>query len=197
MFKSIFITGLGGQGIVTLANMITEHASESGLRVSLFNSKGMAQRGGRVTSEIRMTSDPELEFGARISDSCTDILIGLEIGEAINSASYLKDKGIAILIDYAFVPTTMLLKKQLYPSLEQAREIFSQKTQSFFIIEHAVQPYNMFLLGVIASVVPSLDREFKHLSQASIEKTIAGKLHKGVEDNLKAFAQGYDYGNQL
>ena len=78
MMQSIFMTGLGGQGIITLANLISGQASEKGLKVSLFNAKGMAQRGGRVTSEIRMSDDPGLEFGARISAGTADILIGME-----------------------------------------------------------------------------------------------------------------------
>ena len=62
MMQSIFMTGLGGQGIITLANLISGQATKEGLKVTLFNAKGMAQRGGRVTSEIRMSDDPQAAF---------------------------------------------------------------------------------------------------------------------------------------
>ena len=111
MFLSLFITGLGGQGIITVADLISQRASEHGLKTSLFNAKGMAQRGGRVTSEIRLTDDHELDFGARISTGRADMLIGMEIGETINSLAFLKPGGTAILLDYASVPAGMVLKR--------------------------------------------------------------------------------------
>ena len=78
MMQSIFMTGLGGQGIITLANLISEQATDKGLRVTLFKAKGMAQRGGRVTSEIRLSDDPQAAFGARISAGKADIRVPCE-----------------------------------------------------------------------------------------------------------------------
>ncbi|HEB11427.1 MAG TPA: indolepyruvate ferredoxin oxidoreductase, partial [Spirochaetales bacterium] len=40
MFKSMFVTGLGGQGVITFARLMAGYASNQGLKVSLFNSKG-------------------------------------------------------------------------------------------------------------------------------------------------------------
>ena len=67
MLTSIFVTGLGGQGVVTFARLLTGYLIEQGLKTSLFNATGMAQRGGRVTSEIRISSDPELQSGGTVA----------------------------------------------------------------------------------------------------------------------------------
>jgi indolepyruvate ferredoxin oxidoreductase beta subunit len=195
MFQSIFMTGLGGQGIITLANLISGHASENGLKATLFNAKGMAQRGGRVTSEIRLTDDPKLEFGARIS--AADILIGMEIGETINSLSFLKEGGAAILLNYAFVPTTMILKKESYPSFEQLMKLYSGKTRDLFTVAEAKHPYNMFLLGVFTAVAPAINRELSFYSKQSMEEGITKKFKRGLEENLQTFNGGYAYGRSL
>ena len=194
MVKSIFITGLGGQGIVTLANLIAEQASESGLKVSLFNARGMAQRGGRVTSEIRMTGDPKLDFGARISAGGADILMGMEVGETINSLSFLKEDGIAVLLNDSYIPTEMILKKKPYPSFEQAKALFYSRTKSVYAIDEPVAPYNIFLLGVFISVVPAISDDLKLYSRETMEKAIARKLKRGIEENLNTFRLGYEYG---
>jgi indolepyruvate ferredoxin oxidoreductase beta subunit len=197
MLLSIFMTGLGGQGIITLANLISAQAAGQGLKTTLFNAKGMAQRGGRVTSEIRMSDDAEPEFGARISAGRADILIGMEIGETINSLSYLKEGGAAILLDYAFVPTTMLLKKEPYPTFQQLKELYARKTDRVFPVQGARQPYNMFLLGVFAAVAADIDAALSFFSREAVEEAITAKLKRGLEGNLRTFGEGVDHGRSL
>jgi indolepyruvate ferredoxin oxidoreductase beta subunit len=197
MVQSIFVAGLGGQGIITLANLIAEQASEKGFKVSLFNAKGMAQRGGRVSSEIRLSDDSELAFGARISVGKADVLIGMEIGETINSLSLLKEGGTAILLNYAFIPTTMILKKEAYPSFEQLTQLCRQKTNGLFAVAEAKQPHNMFLLGVFTAVTPAVVPEFSFYSKRGMEESITGKLKRGLQKNLQAFHGGYVYGQSL
>jgi indolepyruvate ferredoxin oxidoreductase beta subunit len=197
MMQSVFLTGLGGQGIITLANLISARASESGLKVTLFNAKGMAQRGGRVTSELRLSDEPELNFGARISAGKADILIGMEIGETINSLSFLKSGGAVIALDYAFMPTTMMLKKEPYPTFGQLTELYAQKTDRIFAVTDARHPYNMFLLGVFSAVAPEIAPGLSFLDRASVERGIAEKLKRGLHENLETFNGGYDYGRSL
>jgi Pyruvate/2-oxoacid:ferredoxin oxidoreductase gamma subunit len=197
MMQSIFMTGLGGQGIITLANLIAGQASDRGLKVTLFNAKGMAQRGGRVTSEIRLSDDPQVPFGARISTGKADILIGMEIGETINSLSYLKEGGAAVLLDHAFVPTTMVLKKEPYPSFGRLVELFSQKTDRVFAVTGAGQPYNMFLLGVFSAIAPEISPGLSFLSKESAEQAVSGKLKRGLQHNLETLKRGYDHGRSL
>jgi len=197
MMQSIFMTGLGGQGIITLANLISGQISEKGLKVTLFNAKGMAQRGGRVTSEIRLSDEPAREFGARISSGIADILIGMEIGEAINSLSYLKEGGAAILLDHASVPATMMLKKEPYPTFGQLTELCAQKTDRIFAVSEARHPHNMFLLGVFTATAPDITAELSFFSKENIEQSITRKLKRGLEENLEAFNRGYEYGRSL
>ncbi len=197
MFKSIFVTGLGGQGVITFAKLIAGYASDQGLKVSLFNSKGMAQRGGRVTSEIRISSDHNFVYGARLSAGGADILIGMEIGEAVNSLSFLKTGGLVLLINHAFVPTSMILRKETYPSIDQVREVFSQKTDRFFGVAEPKHPYNVFLLGVLGAILESLPEALPGFTCKGLEQTIKLSLKRDLEENLRVFQEGCVYGVQL
>ncbi len=197
MFKSIFVTGLGGQGVITFARLIAGYASNQGLKVSLFNSRGMAQRGGRVTSEIRISSDQDSVYGARLSAGGADLLIGMEIGEAVNSLSFLKTGGLVLLIDYAFVPASMILRKETYPSFDQVREIFSQKTDHFFAVAEPKHPHNVFLLGVLGAILESVPEALPGFTCSGLEQTINLSLKRDIEENLRVFQEGCVYGEQL
>ncbi len=197
MFKSIFVTGLGGQGVITFARLIAGYASNQGLKVSLFNSKGMAQRGGRVTSEIRMSSDHDTVYGARLSAGGADLLIGMEIGEAVNSLSFLKTGGLVLLLDYAFVPASMILKKETYPSFDQIREVFSQKTNCFFGVAEPKHPYNVYLLGVLGAILEHVPEALPGFTCKGLEQTVRWSLKQDLEENLRVFQEGCIYGGKL
>ena len=197
MFKSIFVTGLGGQGVITFAKLIAGYASDQGLKVSLFNSKGMAQRGGRVTSEIRISSDHNSVYGARLSAGGADLLVGMEIGEAVNSLSFLKTGGLVLLINYAFVPTSMILRKETYPGFDQVLEVFSQKTDRFFGVAEPKHPYNVYLLGILGAILESIPDALPGFTCKGLEQTVKLSLKRDLEENLRVFQEGCVYGGQL
>jgi indolepyruvate ferredoxin oxidoreductase beta subunit len=196
MFKSIFITGLGGQGVVTFAKLLAASASEQNLKVSLFNSKGMAQRGGRVTSEIRISSDYDFMYGSRLSGGGADILIGMEIGEAVNSYPFLKKGGLVILLDHAFIPTTMILQKEEYPRIDQILKVFAKKTDLSFGVLQARSPHNIFLLGFLSSILEEMPEILPGFTREKLENTIRTNLKRNLEENLDTFQEGYVYGRQ-
>jgi indolepyruvate ferredoxin oxidoreductase beta subunit len=196
MLKSIHVTGLGGQGILTFSKLLANYVTGQGYKVSLFHAKGMAQRGGRVTSEIRISSDRQQEFGPRIARDAADIVVGLEIGEAINSFSFLKQGGMALIHDYASVPSRMILEKDPYPSAQQARDVYKRKTDQVFIIEQVSGMTNIYFLGLFCSLTANLD-DFPTLEANGLEETIKKRLSRAIEANLDAFRRGYEYGTSV
>ena len=50
----IYLVGVGGQGVLTIGEIITEAAFRAGLPVNFYPTKGMAQRGGFVKAQLRM-----------------------------------------------------------------------------------------------------------------------------------------------
>ena len=81
MKKDIILSGVGGQGILTIATIIGEAATNSGLMLKQAEVHGMSQRGGDVQSNLRL-SDKEIASDL-IALGCADMIISLEPMEAL------------------------------------------------------------------------------------------------------------------
>jgi indolepyruvate ferredoxin oxidoreductase beta subunit len=193
---NLLITGVGGQGTVTLGDLIAERAMDLGLPASVFHSRGMAHRGGRVAGEIRIASRPGQPLGPRLSAGGADVLVGMEIGEAINSLPFLIEGGVVLLIDYRYVPSETALKKDEYPDLARARQLFSRRTRRLFSVTRPPAPVNLFALGFLAAVLPSeMDPHGVFLPEG-LEQTIRQHLKKSTDANLAVFRRGLAYGRK-
>lgn len=194
MVTNLFITGLGGQGVVTLAKLISDCASSLEFGVSLFNSKGMAQRGGRVTSEIRISDDHDILYGSRLAAGGADLILGMEIGETANSAHFLKEGGTVILMDYAFVPTTMVLKKQEYPDLHQVLAAYKKITPHCFGVKQLSAPNNVYLLGIFSSLAENQNGILSRFTSENLKSAMRRSMKRNIDENLAVFNKGYSYG---
>ena len=58
MKKDIILAGVGGQGILTIANVLGIAALDQGLYLKQAEVHGMSQRGGAVQSNLRISSEP-------------------------------------------------------------------------------------------------------------------------------------------
>jgi len=193
---NILITGVGGQGAVTLGDLIAERAADLGLPVSVFHSRGMAHRGGRVAGEIRVASRPGQRLAPRLSPGGADVLVGMEVGEALNSLPFLREGGLALLIDYRYVPSETSLKKEDYPDLEKARELFLRRTPRVFVVVRPPAPVNLFALGCLSSALPGEMDPQGIFDAEGLEETIRGFLKKNTEANLEVFRRGRKHGRQ-
>ena len=54
MQYNIYLIGIGGQGVISLGQIITNYAVKKGEKVKFFKEVGMAQRGGPAHCEIRI-----------------------------------------------------------------------------------------------------------------------------------------------
>ena len=107
MNKDILICGVGGQGTVLASRIIAAAAMEEGSPVHSAETIGMAQRGGSVTSHVRIGGEaysPMIPFGA------ADMLLAFEPGEAVRNLRYLRKDGIAVVNTAAVKPVTESLR---------------------------------------------------------------------------------------
>jgi len=79
----ILITGVGGTGIVTIGALIGMAAHIDGKGVSVLDMTGLAQKGGAVTSHVRIADDPSMLHAVRVATGEADAVIG---GDAIVTA---------------------------------------------------------------------------------------------------------------
>ena len=58
MKTDIILSGVGGQGILSIATIIGEAALKDNLYIKQAEVHGMSQRGGDVQSNLRLSSEP-------------------------------------------------------------------------------------------------------------------------------------------
>lgn len=88
--NEFIIAGIGGQGVITCSKIILTAALQKGYEVRSTETIGMAQRGGSVTSHIRMGQDIYCPF---IAKGQADEVISMDFREAMRYQPYLKEEG--------------------------------------------------------------------------------------------------------
>lgn len=83
----IVISGVGGQGVLFVAGLFTEAAKRKGLNVLGAENHGMSQRGGSVTSHLKIGSFES----PLVAEGDADLLIGLEATETLRTLAYLHE----------------------------------------------------------------------------------------------------------
>lgn len=156
---NIVICGIGGQGVITLANVIAESALLQGYDVKTSELHGLAQRGGTIQSHIR--------FGDKIYSSLVlkgeaHLVIGLELLETLRACDYgSKESKTVFLIDnYRIIPLSVSVLGEKYQSLKEIvkkLKLFSKKVITLNAAETVkkeignVVSTNIFMLGHISS----------------------------------------------
>ena len=91
MKLDIILSGVGGQGILSIAAIIGEAALRKGLHVKQAEVHGMSQRGGDVQSNLRLSSSPI--HSDLIPKGKAGAILALEPMEALRYLPYLSDGG--------------------------------------------------------------------------------------------------------
>jgi indolepyruvate ferredoxin oxidoreductase beta subunit len=109
---SVFLTGVGGQGILLASEIISNAAMLSGFDVKTNEVHGMAQRGGTVTALVRY--GPKV-YSPLICEGNARVLCAFEMAEAIRAAHYLAPGGLAVVNQYRIIPVTVSSGSAVYP----------------------------------------------------------------------------------
>lgn len=151
MSKNILICGVGGQGTVLAAKVLSQAAISGGQRVLSAETIGMAQRGGSVVSHVRIGQDV---YSPLITKGQADIIISFEAAEAVRNAEYLKKGGVVIVNRKIVQPTTASLTGKTF-SEETMIEYLNQVASQVITVDTEVackelgstKVVNMVLLG--------------------------------------------------
>ena len=191
MKKDIILCGVGGQGILSIATVIGEAATEAGVNLKQAEVHGMSQRGGDVQSNLRLSTEPI--WSDQIPTGKCDVIISMEPMEALRYIGYLAKDGIIVTSSKPFVnipnyPDEEALKAEL-SALPNVQVDIEQ------VAKDAGNPRgaNMVLLGMAAPYIEILTVE--QLRKA-ITVIFARKGQSVVEANLKAFDKGTEMSTQ-
>ena len=112
--KTVLLCGVGGQGTILAADLLAFSCMKANLQVKVSEIHGMAQRGGNVTSHVRMGSNGEAVFSPLITPGTADIVIALEPGEAARALPFLAPGGVLVTATTAIQPVTAALSSTPY-----------------------------------------------------------------------------------
>ena len=115
MSKNIIICGVGGQGTVLAAKVLSQAAISNGERVLSAETIGMAQRGGSVVSHVRIGEDV---FSPHVPQRQADVLMAFEAAEAVRNIAFLKEGGSVIVNKKVVQPVTASLSGKAFDENE-------------------------------------------------------------------------------
>ena len=186
MKKDIILSGVGGQGILSIATVIGQAALKDGLYMKQAEVHGMSQRGGDVQSNLRI-SDRPIASDLIPTGKC-DLIISLEPMEALRYLPYLSPEGWLVTNEAPFInipryPAELdkLPHKIVLNVNEVAKETGSPRVA------------NIVLLG---ATIPFLGIDYQKV-QDSIRDIFQRKGEAIVELNLKALAAGKEIAENL
>jgi len=188
MKNDIILSGVGGQGILSIAATIGLAAVECNLFLKQSEVHGMSQRGGDVQSHLRLSDKPIASD--LIPYGNADIIISVEPMESLRYLPWLSASGWLVTNSSPFINIDD------YPPVE---EILSEikKIKNHIIIDAdsiakkigSVKSGNMVILGAAS---PFIDIPYQNLENA-IRNLFERKGEEIVELNLKAFKAGRDF----
>lgn len=191
MGYDIFLVGVGGQGVLTVAELIAEAAVLHGLPVHLYPYKGMAQRGGFVKAQVRLGRE---RAGPNIPQQGADLVIGMEVSEALKGIRFLKPGGDFLLYGHVWPPTAVMLGKADYPPLADVLEAAQQAGARVVYLDPAQRPLygdepvpaNVYVLGAAVGQT----RLGEVMGAGVVLQAVEARWPKGVERNRFAFRAG-------
>ena len=184
----LLITGVGGQGVILVSDIIGEAAIAAGYDVKKTDTLGMAQRGGSVVSHVRIS---RRVWSPLIKEGEADILVAFEKLEAARWGHYLRPGAIVIVNNHALPPLSVNLGNERYPSDEEITDILRQWSQRIYFVNGTsrvrelgdIRTLNMFMLGCTSLFLPLK----VHIWKDSISQHISPTIR---QINIHAFNQG-------
>lgn len=185
MKTDIFLSGVGGQGILSIAAVIGEAAIESGLQMKQAEVHGMSQRGGAVQSNLRISDKPIASDLIPLGSA--DLILSLEPMEALRYLPYLSRKG------WVVTNATPFVNIPNYPDLNAVLAEIDKLPNHVVLDVDAiakevgtVRVANMVLLG---AATPFIDIPYEKFENG-IRYIFERKGADIVEVNLKALRAG-------
>jgi len=188
MKRDIILAGVGGQGILSIATVIGMAALKNGLHLKQAEVHGMSQRGGDVSSNLRISSNPVASD--LIPYGQADLIISVEPMESLRYLPYLSPTG------WLITNTKPFININNYPQMDLLMaEIQAFKNHIAIDADEIAKNLgsnrsaNMVILGAAA---PFLDIDFDTL-RGAISQIFGRKGEDVVSLNLQALQKGYDF----
>lgn len=185
MKKDIIISGVGGQGILTISAVLDTAALKSGFNIKQSEVHGMSQRGGAVQSHVRISDKPI--YSDLIPFGKADMILSVEPMELLRYLPYLKPEGFLItdINPFKNIPA--------YPPEEELKKQIEQFPHNRIIDARSlarkagnIRAANIVLVGAASDLLPFDDA----LMEEVIAELFSRKGERVVQMNIDAYHYG-------
>ncbi len=183
---NLVVVGCGGQGVLSLAEIVSQAAFYQGYEVREAELHGLAQRGGALECHVRFGKKI---YSPLIRQASADLIIGLELLETLRAYHYMaKNKTIVLTNAEFFSPQPF---RQEEGSLQPILQKIKKTAKSFKIIDadkvlkrerYDTAVINTFMLGY------AVTKNFLPIKKKFIFQALTGKIRPiFLEQNKKIF----------
>lgn len=181
----IILSGVGGQGVLSVAAVVSMAAMKENYIVRQSEVHGMAQRGGAVLAHMRISK--KFIESDLIPKGAADVILSMEPMESLRYMDYLNPEGSLIT---ASEPVVNIPD---YPEISMIHKVINNYNNSILIdtkllAKEAGSPraVNIVMVGALSTLLPIKEESY---IEAITEKFIP-KGEMIVDSNLKAFSLG-------
>ncbi len=188
---NIVICGVGGQGVLTLAEIMARAALIEGHNVRVGEIHGMAQRGGHVVCTVRIgprASGPIVDVGS------AHLMIGFEPIETLREIHLIRPDGFVLMNTHIVYPVAVSMGQSTYPPMEDIRSTIQKFTSHLLefdamsLAEEAGSSRSMNMVMFGAAIGTGLVPIKKDVASEVVASSFPERFR---EVNLTAFQSGF------
>ena len=185
---NVLLAGVGGQGVVLVSKILAIASIRSGIDVRVGEKHGLAQRGGSVTSHLRLNS----ELGVIIPKGRGDILLGFEPLEAYRNIEFMSKDSLKIVNENPIFSPSNFLGTDPYPQIDwgEFSNLFLVNIDELSEKIKLPKSKNIMMLGFLFNLADEVGVALP-IPEEIVREVVKENAPKGTaEQNLFAFEEG-------
>ena len=195
MKYDLLMAGIGGQGIITLSELVATAAVRKGIKVTATQGKGLAQRWGSTKAHVRLGD----VYSPIIPKYSADAILSLEIAETLRHLDYINSKTVLVVDTKRIITKDDRLEKEGMLSQGKVKEILAPIDHVFFVDTQSQNKEgefstNVFMLGVLLGLDGRLTQ---FVTVEEMKDTMKLILKKHEQENVRILDQGLSLGREL
>jgi indolepyruvate ferredoxin oxidoreductase beta subunit len=196
---NLIIAGVGGQGNVLISRLIGQAMLNDGYKVTIGETFGASQRGGAVTSHVRISKHHQ--YGALIPEEQADLILGLEPIETLRHLALCGSPGTYVITNTRPIyPMCVATGEAQYPTLDHIKQSMNELARKAWYINASEIALNLgvSLLTNIVMAGALAGLKIMALKPDRVEEQLKAIFQKEkLTLNLRAFRTGlaYDFGS--
>ena len=194
---NIYVSGIGGLGVLTLGALLGRAAEMDGLNATVLDFTGLAQKNGAVVSHVRIAPANQEIYAARIPDGMADLLLASDalVAASVENVKKLSADRTAAVINTDEVPTADTVEDgdfRVPNDLARARIERAVRTDQSFEVPITTLAEDIFgnsIAGNMMILGYAWQRGLVPVSREAIQRAIQAN-RKGADTNLRSFNWG-------